>query len=82
MSSIRGSLGTILVMAFSGGEMVGYITGHFLAYDTGAWVCLSFAVLFFVLYSFMPETPYYLMKTARIKVCLSSQNCNSLNAHV
>lgn len=53
--------------------MVGYITGHFLEYETGAWVCLSFSVLFFVLYSFMPETPYYLMKTARIKVCFSSQ---------
>lgn len=73
MSSIRGALGTILVIAFSGGEMVGYITGHFLAYETGAWLCLSFSVLFLVLYSFMPETPYYLMKTTRIKVSLLAQ---------
>lgn len=68
--SVRGALGTVLVIAFSGGEMVGYITGHFLVYETGAWLCLSFSVLFFILYTFMPETPYYLMKTNRMEVCL------------
>lgn len=49
--------------------MIGFKAGHFLNYDLGPWFCLSFPVLFFVLYSFMHETPYYLMKNNRVEVC-------------
>lgn len=65
---IRGQLNTILVVATSGGTFVGFVAGQFMDYADAPRIFLIFPVLFIVLCSFMPETPYYLMKTNRIEV--------------
>lgn len=67
---IRGTLNTILVVATSGGTLIGFIAGHFLGYAEAPRLFLLFPILFIVSYSFMPETPYYLMKINRVKVRL------------
>lgn len=69
---IRGTLNTMLVVATSGGTLIGFIAGHFLEYFSALRIFLLFPVLFIVSYSFMPETPYYLMKINRIEVCFAS----------
>lgn len=56
-----------MVVGSAGGVLIGFIAGDILSYEMGPWFCLSFPVLFFVLYSFMPETPYYLAKTNRME---------------
>lgn len=69
---VRGTLNTILVVATSGGTLIGLLAGHFLGYAEAPRIFLLFPVLFIVLYSFMPETPYYLMKINRMEVCTCS----------
>lgn len=69
----RGGLGVLLVLQGNAGSLLGFLVAHFLNYDLGLWLCLLFPALFLAMFSFMPETPNYLMKTNRMEVCLS---CN------
>lgn len=69
--SIRGTLSTILVIANYGGALIGIAVGYFITYELGLWLSMLFPILFFALYAFMPETPYYLMKSNRMEVCLA-----------
>lgn len=66
----RGGLGVLLVLQGNAGSLLGFVIAHFLNYDLGLWLCLLFPALFLAMYSFMPETPSYLMKTNRMEVCL------------
>lgn len=70
----RGGLGVLLVLQGNAGSLLGFLIAHFLHYELGLWLCLLFPALFLSLYSFMPETPNYLMKTNRIEVCLVIAN--------
>lgn len=72
--SVRGTLNTILVVATSGGTLLGLLAGHFLGYAVAPRLFLLFPVVFIVTCSFMPETPYYLMKVNRMEVCTRSLN--------
>lgn len=78
--SVRGTLSTILVVASSGGAFLGFLAGHLLPYELGPWISLAFPIAFLCTYSFMPETPYFLMKSNRMEVCLLSSfltfHCN------
>lgn len=69
---VRGRLCTVLVLASSGGTLLGFMAGHFLEYAETPRFSLLFSVLFIATFSFMPETPYYLMKTNRMEVCIHS----------
>lgn len=71
---VRGTLNTILVVATSGGTLIGLLAGHFIGYAAAPRIFLLFPVLFIVLCSFLPETPYYLMKVNRMEVCTRSLN--------
>lgn len=70
----RGGLGVLLVLQGNAGALIGFVIGHFLPYELGLWLCLLFPALFLAFYSFMPETPNYLIKTNRIEVCLLHTN--------
>ncbi|XP_031630517.1 facilitated trehalose transporter Tret1-like [Contarinia nasturtii] len=64
---IRGTLCTILVLGSTGGVLLGFVAGHFLDYSETPRISLMFPILFIAFFSFMPETPYYLMKTNRME---------------
>ena len=68
---IRGTLCTILVLGSTGGVLLGFIAGHFLEYAEAPRFALIFPILYIAFFSFMPETPYYLMKTNRMEVRLT-----------
>lgn len=65
---IRGTLCSILVLISSFGVLLGFMAGHYLEYSETPRFALMFPILYIAFYSFMPETPYYLMKTNRIEV--------------
>lgn len=67
--STRGRLGVLLVLQANVGSLIGFVIAHFLSYEVGLWLCLLFPALFLVLYSIMPDTPYYLMQANRMEVC-------------
>ncbi|XP_062549490.1 facilitated trehalose transporter Tret1-like isoform X2 [Armigeres subalbatus] len=59
--SIRGSIGTLLTVMAKAGILVEYSVGPFVGFRTLAWISLAFPVAFFLLFMWMPESPYYLL---------------------
>ncbi|XP_034946361.1 facilitated trehalose transporter Tret1-like [Chelonus insularis] len=64
--SIRGLLGTFMLFALNIGIFLAYILGALLSYKLFAICSLSFSVIFFVCFLFMPETPTFLVRKDRI----------------
>lgn len=58
------------MLASSGGVLLGFLAGHYLSYEETPRIALVFPILFVAFFSFMPETPYYLMKTNHMEVGL------------
>lgn len=61
-NSIRGMLGSLLVLSQTSGNLFLYIIGDILSYRTVLWVCLSLPAIHLILFTMMPESPSYLVK--------------------
>ncbi|XP_034119712.1 facilitated trehalose transporter Tret1 [Drosophila albomicans] len=59
--SVRGILGTFLVLTCNIGIVLAFVLGYYFNYATVSWIVATLSVLFFVCFWFMPETPQYLM---------------------
>lgn len=62
---IRGTWGNCLALYLYFGEAMINAVGGYTSIKTCAWICLVFPLLFLCTYSFMPETPYYLVMKGR-----------------
>ncbi|KAB0793641.1 hypothetical protein PPYR_13261 [Photinus pyralis] len=60
---IRGKLGSAFNILRLAGSLYVFSAGPFISYLALAITCAIFPVLFIVAFAFMPESPYYLMKT-------------------
>ncbi|EAT35815.1 AAEL012044-PA [Aedes aegypti] len=58
---IRGSIGTLLTVMAKAGILIEYSIGPFVGFRTLAWISLAFPTSFFLLFLWMPESPYYLL---------------------
>lgn len=66
--NIRGSLGSFIKLMVTFGELYGHAIGPFVSYGVLAYASIIIPIIFFVTFSFMPESPYYLlMKNQRPK---------------
>uniref|UniRef100_A0A0K8SIS7 Major facilitator superfamily (MFS) profile domain-containing protein n=2 Tax=Lygus hesperus TaxID=30085 RepID=A0A0K8SIS7_LYGHE len=59
---VRGSLSTFFAIMTYVGVLFEYVVGPFVSYDNLAITSGMFCIIFFVTFTFMPETPYYLVK--------------------
>ncbi|XP_037042110.1 facilitated trehalose transporter Tret1-2 homolog [Bradysia coprophila] len=59
---IRGALASLLTLNFNIGIVFGYITGAYLQWFSRCVVLMVFPFIFFVLFSFIPESPQYFLK--------------------
>jgi len=59
--SVRGILGTFLVLTCNVGVLLAFVLGYFYNYATVAWIVSTLSILFLVCFWFMPETPQHLM---------------------
>lgn len=66
--SVRGSLGSLLVVSCNIGILMGFILGNYLTYTTQPIVHVLLPIIFFVAFAFFPESPQYLMKIGKDKV--------------
>ncbi|XP_012532000.1 facilitated trehalose transporter Tret1 isoform X2 [Monomorium pharaonis] len=64
--SIRGMLASILVFSVNSGIVVAYILGGVMSFRAFPVVSVSLAVLFFITFIFMPESPVYLVRRNRM----------------
>ncbi|KAH9637387.1 hypothetical protein HF086_012000 [Spodoptera exigua] len=70
--TIRGTLGSLVVLSQNLGNLFAYIMGEYLSYHAMLWVCLIVPILHLVLFMAMPETPSYLLKSGKVEPTASS----------
>lgn len=58
---IRGSIGTLLTVMAKAGILIEYSIGPFVDFRTLAWISIAFPSAFFLLFMWMPESPYFLL---------------------
>ncbi|XP_049880007.1 facilitated trehalose transporter Tret1-like [Pectinophora gossypiella] len=68
--SIRGVLGSLVVLFHVSGNLFAYIIGDLLSYRSVLWVCLSIPTLHLVLFMMMPDSPSYLVKRGKTEEAL------------
>lgn len=73
--SIRGLLGSLLMLFQNLGLLVMYAMGAYVEYYTIIWISLASPVLNIVLLLKVPESPAYLVKHGKIDV----SNCFSIS---
>lgn len=64
--SIRGMLASILVLSVNSGILIAYILGALMSFRAFPVVVIVLAVLYFVTFIFMPESPVYLVRQNRM----------------
>ncbi|XP_026728251.1 facilitated trehalose transporter Tret1-like [Trichoplusia ni] len=65
--SVRGTLGSLVVLSQNLGNLFAYVMGEYLSYNGMLWVCLAVPILHLVLFTAMPETPSYLLKCGKVE---------------
>lgn len=56
----------MLILTMNTGILLGYILGRYFIYYTFPWIVIGFPIVFMLGFSFVPETPIWLMKQKRI----------------
>lgn len=64
--SIRGILASILIFSLNSGILIAYILGGIISFRVFPVVIIALAVLYFVTFIFMPESPVYLVRQNRM----------------
>ncbi|XP_029049346.1 facilitated trehalose transporter Tret1-like [Osmia bicornis bicornis] len=72
---IRGSLGSFIKLMVTFGELYAHVIGPFVSYEWLAYSCAVIPVIFFLTFSWMPESPYYLLMKNREDKAMHSLRC-------
>lgn len=67
---IRGILGSIISLCNNGGILIGFLVGHHFDYRMVPRILLIAPALFLASFWIFPESPYFLVKQNKFKVCL------------
>ncbi|KAI5638385.1 sugar transporter domain-containing protein [Phthorimaea operculella] len=63
--SMRGTLGSLVILSQNLGNLLVYILGEYLSYYGTLWVCLVVPLLHLLFFTTMPETPSFLLKSGK-----------------
>lgn len=69
---IRGSMGSFIKMMVTFGELYAHAIGPFVSYEWLAYGCIMIPVVFFLTFTWMPESPYYLLMRNRENEAMES----------
>ncbi|XP_050500550.1 facilitated trehalose transporter Tret1-like isoform X2 [Diabrotica virgifera virgifera] len=59
--AVRGKWGNLLAGSYYIGEFLINVIGSYFGVVTSSYICLPLPIIFFVLFSLIPESPYYLL---------------------
>lgn len=62
---VRGSLGSIMIFAINIGILLAFIAGTYLSYFVVASIMFFLPIVYIICFSFLPETPQFLIKQNR-----------------
>ncbi|EDW63945.2 facilitated trehalose transporter Tret1 [Drosophila virilis] len=65
--SVRGILGTLLVLSCNMGVVTAFVLGYYFNYATVAWIVSVLSLVFLVCFWFMPETPQHLAQKHKLQ---------------
>lgn len=65
--SVRGILGTLLVLSCNVGVVTAFVLGYYFNYATVAWIVSVLSLVFLVCFWFMPETPQHLAQKHKLQ---------------
>lgn len=79
---MRGALGSLFAFFLVGGYLIEYCFGPVVSYSTLIYINLVPAVIFFLLFSVTPESPYFYVQTNKTAEALEAltwlrQSCTS-----
>ncbi|XP_049880010.1 facilitated trehalose transporter Tret1-like [Pectinophora gossypiella] len=63
--SIRGMTGTFIIFSQTMGNLLVFILGDLLAFNTVLWICMAIPLVHFCILLRLPETPSYLIKCGK-----------------
>lgn len=66
--SVRGRLGSMLMLSANAGFLFAFVAGWYLDYYSIPYVGLMLSVLFLACFLYFPETPTYLLKHKKLEV--------------
>lgn len=64
---VRGAFGGIMAVGAFFGLLIINIVGYYLSIQNAAYVCMIFPVIHLILFSLMPESPYFLIRKERME---------------
>lgn len=70
--NIRGSLGSMLILAQNLGFLIMYVCGDLLSFTTVLWISFIIPTVHFLLFLLLPDSPSYLVTKGRVEVCIVS----------
>ncbi|CAG9570796.1 unnamed protein product [Danaus chrysippus] len=70
--SIRGTLGSLVILSQNLGNLVVYILGEYVCYHATLWICLAVPLIHLLVFPAMPETPSYLLKSGKVEEARSA----------
>ncbi|XP_045505504.1 facilitated trehalose transporter Tret1-like [Colias croceus] len=65
--SIRGTLGSLVVLSQNLGNLVVFLLGEYLCYQATLWILLAVPLIHLLVFPIMPETPSYMLKTGKVE---------------
>lgn len=70
--SVRGILGSMLMICVNVGVMMSYLTGFYMDYDKAPFVMMVFPIVVFVSFLFIPDTPMSLLERRKSDAAIES----------
>lgn len=67
-NSIRGRLGSLLMLSANSGFLFGFLAGYYLTYFTIPYFGIILSIVYLVAFTFFPETPSYLLRCKKEEV--------------
>lgn len=66
--SVRGRLGSILMLAANMGFLFGFLAGYYLTYFTIPYIGIILSIIYLVSFAYFPETPSFLLRCKKPEV--------------
>lgn len=66
--TIRGTLGSLVILSQNFGNLLVYIMGEYLSYHAVLWICLAVPLVHLMVFLTMPDSPSYLLKCGKVEV--------------
>lgn len=66
--SVRGRLGSLLMLSANSGFLFAFLAGHYMTYHTIPYIGIVISIVYLAVFLYFPETPTFLLRQKNEKV--------------